>query len=142
MFRAKPRKLTLAKDKFIMYFSLLIFFGAGLGGVSRYWVSNGIYSLLGRGFPYGTLFVNASGSFLMGLFFVLIMDRFTTNGSELRAFILIGFLGGYTTFSSFSIETWQLIENGAWVTAASNVFFSLLLCLCLTWLGILGGRQL
>ena len=125
-----------------MLFTLLIFLGAGFGGVSRYWASNGIYALFGRGFPYGTLFVNASGSFLIGLFFVLIMDRFNNSGAELRALLIIGFLGGYTTFSSFSIETWQLIENGAWITASTNVFLNVFLSLSLTWLGILGGRLL
>ena len=125
-----------------MLFTILIFLGSGFGGVSRYWSSNAVYALFGRGFPYGTLFVNACGSFLMGLFFVLIMDRFNNSGAELRALLMIGFLGGYTTFSSFSIETWQLIENGAWITAATNVFLNMFLSLSLTWLGILGGRLL
>ena len=122
--------------------TLLIFLGAGLGGISRFWISNGIYWLLGRQFPYGTLVVNASGSFLMGLLYVLILERFDGLAPQLRSLCLIGFLGGYTTFSSFSIETLNLFESGAWVSAFMNVLLSVTLCLGLTWLGIIGGRQL
>lgn len=122
--------------------ALLIFFGAGIGGVFRYWISSGVYWLMGRQFPYGTLVVNASGCFLMGLLFAFILERFDGIGPQLRALLFIGFLGGYTTFSSFSIETLNLFESGAWVSAAFNIFLSVTLCLALTWLGILGGRQL
>ena len=106
--------------------TLLIFFGAGTGGVFRYWISNGIYWLLGRQFPYGTLVVNATGSFLMGFLFALILERFDGIGPQLRALLLIGFLGGYTTFSSFSIETLNLFENGAWISAILNIFISIM----------------
>jgi CrcB protein len=122
--------------------TLLIFFGAGFGGVFRYWVSNGVYWFLGRQFPYGTLVVNASGSFLMGLLFSLILERFDGIGPQLRSLLLIGFLGGYTTFSSFSIETLNLFESGAWIGATLNIFFSVALCIALTWLGVLVERQL
>ena len=77
--------------------TLLIFLGSGLGGVLRYWTSHGIYFLLGRQFPYGTLIINVSGSFLMGLLFALILDRFIEIAPQLRALLLIGVLGGYTT---------------------------------------------
>lgn len=122
--------------------SLLIFLGAGLGGVCRYWLSNGIYWLVGRQFPYGTLFVNVTGSFLMGLLFVLLMERFDGIGPQLRSLLLIGFLGGYTTFSSFSVETLTLFENGAWLGGCLNILLSIVLCISLAWLGIIGGRQL
>ena len=125
-----------------MMHSVLIFFGAGLGGLSRYWVSNGVYLVLGRDFPYGTLVVNATGSFLMGLLFVIIFERFGGIAPQLRSLLLIGFLGGYTTFSSFSIETFNLFESGAWLSASLNIVFSVALCIALTWVGILGGRQL
>ncbi len=120
----------------------LIFFGAGFGGLLRYWVSNGVYGLLGRHFPYGTLVVNVSGCFLMGLLFVLVIDRFSNMGPQLRSLLLIGFLGGYTTFSSFSIETVNLFENGATLSAILNIFLSLFLCIAATGLGVIGGRQL
>lgn len=120
----------------------LIFLGAGLGGVFRYWISNAVYWFLGRQFPYGTLFVNATGCFLMGLLFALILDRFNGVGPQLRALLLIGFLGGYTTFSSFSIETLNLFESGAWFNAGLNILLSLILCISLTWIGIISGRQL
>lgn len=122
--------------------TLLIFFGAGFGGVCRYWISNGTYWILGRQFPYGTLVVNASGSLLMGFLFTLFIDRLDGFAPQLRSLLLIGFLGGYTTFSSFSIETLNLFESGAWGAAIINIFFSVTLCLVLTWLGALGGRQL
>lgn len=122
--------------------TLLIFLGAGLGGVLRYWVSNWTHLLLGRQFPYGTLIVNISGCFLMGLLFVLILERFDDIGSELRAVLLIGLLGGYTTFSSFSIETINLFESGNWFSAIINIVLSAMLCVVAAWLGVLEGRNL
>jgi CrcB protein len=122
--------------------SLLIFIGAGLGGIFRYWISNGIYALTGKTFPYGTLIVNVSGCFFMGLLFVLIFDRLYGIGPQLRSLLLIGLLGGYTTFSSFSIETINLLENGAWVSAFMNIMLSFIFCMAATWLGVIGGRQL
>ncbi len=121
---------------------LLIFVGAGIGGVSRFFVSQFFYGILGRQFPYGTLIVNVSGCFLMGLFFVILLERFNDMASPLRSLLLIGLLGGYTTFSSFSIETLLLIENGSTLAAMLNIFLSLILCILATWLGIMGGRQL
>lgn len=118
-----------------------IFIGAGLGGVMRYWVTSAGYVLLGRQFPYGTLLVNVSGCFLMGLVFVLLMERFDGMAPALRALLLIGFLGGYTTFSSFSIETLNLIESGAPLTAFINILLSVILCLAATWIGVTVGRQ-
>jgi CrcB protein len=122
--------------------SLLIFVGAGCGGIFRYWISNVSYWLLGRQFPYGTLVVNVSGCFLMGILFVFLLERFNGFGPQLRSLLLIGFLGGYTTFSSFSIETLNLFENGALLSAIVNILLSVILCLAATWLGIIGGRQL
>jgi fluoride exporter len=121
---------------------LLIFVGAGCGGVLRYWISNISYWFLGRQFPYGTLIVNVSGCFLMGLLFILIVERLDGAGPQLRSLLLIGLLGGYTTFSSFSIETLNLFENGAPLAGIANILLSVILCLAAAWLGVIGGRQL
>ncbi len=120
----------------------LVFIGAGLGGVLRYGVSSGVYHLVNKNFPYGTLVVNISGSFLMGFLFVLTLERFQNIAPQLRAFLLIGFLGGYTTFSSFSIETINLIENASWFPASLNILLSTILCLIAAWLGVILGRNL
>lgn len=119
----------------------LIFTGCGLGGVSRYGVANGIYAFMGRDFPYGTLVVNVSGSLIMGILFALFTERVADMGPALRSFFLIGFLGGYTTFSSFSIETILLIENGNILSALLNILFSVTLCLGAAWIGFIVGRQ-
>ena len=121
--------------------TLWIFLGAGLGGVFRYWIANGTYYFLGRQFPYGTLVVNVSGCLLMGVLFVIISERFDTIAPQLRSFLLIGLLGGYTTFSTFSIETLNLFENGAWLSAGLNVVLNVSLCLLAVWIGVIGGRQ-
>jgi fluoride exporter len=122
--------------------TLLIFIGAGFGGVSRFLTSKGLASLLGQNFPYGTLAVNVLGSFIMGFLYVLILDRLHGIEDYLRPLILTGFLGGFTTFSSFSIETLVLFENGSYVSALANVLLNVVLCLLFVWLGVLGGRQL
>jgi len=120
---------------------LAVAIGGALGSVLRYWASTGVYGLFGRGFPYGTLVVNVTGCFAMGILFVLLVERMSDN-TVLRAGILIGVLGGYTTFSSFSIETFNLIEQGAVLKAAANMAASLLVCLGATWIGVILARQL
>lgn len=120
----------------------LIFIGAGFGGVLRYGVSTGIYNLFNKNYPYGTLVVNVSGSFLMGFLFVLLLERFQSIAPQLRALLLIGFLGGYTTFSSFSIETINLMENANWFPAIVNILLSTILCLMAAWTGVILGKTL
>ena len=119
---------------------IAIALGGAAGSVLRYWMSTGVYSLLGRSFPYGTLAVNVLGSLLMGVLFVLLVERFSGDGVW-RAAILVGVLGGFTTFSAFSIETFNLIEEGALPKALLNMGASLVLCVGATWLGVVLGRQ-
>jgi CrcB protein len=119
---------------------LAIAAGGAVGSVLRFWMSTWVHSFAGRSFPYGTLTVNVVGCLAMGFLFVLFVDRLSDN-AVLRAGILIGVLGGFTTFSSFSIETFNLIEQGAWFKAVVNMTGSLLLCVGATWVGVILGRQ-
>ena len=115
--------------------------GGALGAIMRFWVSGGIYAWLGRDFPYGTLSVNLIGSFFIGIAFILLTERLTFS-SEVRAFILIGFLGAFTTFSTFSLETLILLQEGLLIKAAGNVLLSVFLCIIATWSGIILARSL
>jgi len=115
--------------------------GGALGAVFRFGISSNIYRVFGRDFPYGTLTVNVLGSLLMGLFFALIFER-NVLSAEWRGVIMIGFLGAFTTFSTFSLETLSLLESGELTRAALNIFLSVALCLAATWLGLIIGRQL
>ncbi|MCF6355903.1 MAG: fluoride efflux transporter CrcB [Candidatus Polarisedimenticolaceae bacterium] len=120
---------------------LAIAVGGAIGAVMRYWVSTGVYDLLGRGFPYGTLVVNVVGSLLMGLLYVLLLERMALS-PELRAALLIGVLGAFTTFSTFSIETLNLIEQADFVKAGLNVLISVVACVGAAWVGLIIGRQM
>ncbi len=116
--------------------------GAGaVGALMRFWLAGWVYGLFGRDFPYGTLAVNVIGCLAMGISFVLLVERLGS-APEWRALVMIGFLGAFTTFSTFSLETLQLIEGGELGRALANVVASLILCLGATWIGILAGRQL
>lgn len=115
--------------------------GGAVGSLLRFLMSNWVHLVAGRSFPYGTLVVNVLGCLIMGFLFVLFIDRLTDN-PVLRAGILIGVLGGFTTFSSFSIETFNLIEQGSWAKAMVNMGASLMLCVGATWIGVILGRQL
>lgn len=115
--------------------------GGAVGSVLRFWMATGVHALVGRSFPYGTLAVNVLGCLLMGFLFVLFLERLS-NDAVLRAGILIGVLGGFTTFSSFSIETFNLIEQGEHLKAAMNMVASLVLCVAATWIGVILARQL
>lgn len=115
--------------------------GGAIGAVLRYWVSNSTYDLMGKEFPYGTLVVNVAGSLLMGFLAIWLLER-TFGGSTLRAFLLIGLLGSFTTFSAFSLETLNLMENGQLLSALSNALLSLVLCVLAAGLGVMLARQL
>lgn len=114
--------------------------GGALGALLRYGFSAGAHHLLGKGFPYGTLFVNVIGSLLIGVIYVLMVER-NELSEDWRAFLIIGLLGAFTTFSTFSFETINLIETGEMLKAGLNVVFSVLLCLGFCWLGMLLSRQ-
>lgn len=115
--------------------------GGAFGALFRFWVSTGVYSLMGRAFPYGTLAVNLLGSLLMGFLYVLLLDRMTAS-PEMRAALLVGFLGAFTTFSTFSIETLNLIEQADFMKAGLNMLISVFACVTACWIGVQLGRQL
>lgn len=115
-------------------------FGAA-GCVTRYWISGYMNRLMGQGgFPYGTLAVNLIGAFFIGLVMELGL-RSTMLSHGMKVALTIGFMGGLTTFSTFSMETFVLIEKGHFFTALLNVLVSVILCLFATWLGILAVRS-
>lgn len=121
--------------------TLAIAAGGALGAIMRFWVSNGVYALLGRGFPYGTLVVNVVGSLMMGILFILMLER-AVAAAELRGLLLVGFLGAFTTFSTFSIETLNLIEQTEYLKALANVLISVVACVGAAAIGVILARQL
>jgi fluoride exporter len=116
--------------------SLWIALGSALGGVLRYWCSGLIARWLGETFPWGTIVVNVVGSLLIGLIATLAgPDGRLLIGTTMRQFMMLGLLGGFTTFSSFSLQTLALAQNGEWLQAGTNIVGSVLLCLMGVWLG-------
>jgi CrcB protein len=127
-------------DDAVLQLSGWIFLGSGLGGVLRFLCSGLIARAFGETFPWGTLLVNVTGSFLIGLFAVVTgPDGRLLVGSMARQFVMIGIFGGYTTFSSFSLQTLNLARDGQWGLVAANIIMSLVLCLGGVWLGFAAG---
>ncbi len=110
-------------------------FGGLLGAVSRYGLSGFVHRLTGASFPWGTLIVNILGSLVIGFIYSLAEQRLVLS-STTRSFLGIGFLGAFTTFSSFSYETVMLLRQNEWLPAFGNVFLNVFLCLAAVWLGI------
>jgi crcB protein len=115
--------------------------GSAIGGVSRYLVGGVVQRITGGVFPTGTLLINITGSFLLGVILRYGVDTPTLT-PELRAMLTVGFCGGYTTFSTFSYETAALLEDGEWSRAALYVSLSVGLSLLATFLGFLAAREL
>ena len=104
------------------------------------WVAQGVYGLLGREFPYGILVVNVAGSVAMGAVYVVFFERYDIS-PEWREALVVGFLGAFTTFSTFSIDTLLLMQQGEHARAGMNIVLSVVLCLAGCWLGMAAARQ-
>ena len=118
---------------------VFVFLGGGLGAVCRYLATSFFAVRFGSAFPYGTLFVNVSGSFLMGVLMGLLPlfpfgDKYLPE--NLRLLLGVGFLGGFTTFSSFSMETMNLLQEPHTLSALANIFMSVALGITAAWAGI------
>ena len=120
---------------------IYILLGSGLGGLARYLVATGVQRLGGGSLPYGTLVVNVAGSLLIGalLRHALMAPAMS---AELRTFLVVGICGGFTTFSAFSAETFELLRTGSWGTAVAYALTSVVLCVAATAAGFaLAGSQ-
>ncbi|MCG8413713.1 MAG: fluoride efflux transporter CrcB [Pseudomonadales bacterium] len=115
---------------------LAIAIGGALGAVSRYWLSSSVQSITSSGFPMGTFTVNALGSFLIGLLFILFSERLQM-AETLRPLLIVGFLGAMTTFSTFSLDALLLFQEGNYNTALFYILSSVVVCLFAAYIGIL-----
>jgi len=117
--------------------------GSAVGGMGRYWCTNVVARHFGEYLPWGTIVVNVSGSLLLGILAALVTaDGRPLISEDARALLMIGLCGGYTTFSSFSIQTLNLARSGEWFWASANIVLSVLFCLVAVWLGYVGTRAL
>jgi CrcB protein len=115
--------------------------GGCLGSALRFWLGSYVGDRLGGRFPYGTFVVNISGSFLIGMVVTILAEK-TQWSPNWRYLIPIGFIGGYTTFSTFEYETFRLFQDGQMLAAALNVTLSVIVGFAGVWLGIVAGRAL
>jgi len=122
---------------------LWIALDSAIGGVTRYWLSGIVADRLGTVFPWNTLVVNITGSFVIGTVAAVAGAEGRVH-PNLRPFVvqflMMGICGGYTTFSSFSLQTLNLVQEGQWLYAGANIALSLALCLVAVWLGYLVGQ--
>lgn len=126
-----------------MLIYLWIGLGSALGGMARYWCSGFVAERYGETFPWGTIIVNVVGSFIIGFFATLTgPDGRLFVGGTVRQFVMVGICGGYTTFSSFSLQTLNLVRDGDWLRAGVNVVLSVVLCLAAVVVGHMAAAAL
>jgi fluoride exporter len=119
-----------------------VMIGSALGGAGRYWSSGFVARNFGETFPWGTVAVNVVGSFVIGFFATLSgPDGRFLIGTNARQFVMVGLCGGYTTFSSFSLQTLNLIRDDEWLLAVGNTGLSFALCMASVWLGHLAAAS-
>jgi CrcB protein len=110
--------------------------GGAIGTVGRYWLTGVVSRLIGETFPWGTFVINVTGSFIIGFFATLTgPDGRIFAPTDVRQFVMIGICGGYTTFSSFSLQTLNLMNDGEWLYAGANIVLSVVACLIAVWVG-------
>ena len=115
--------------------------GGAIGSVLRYLIQMQCIEWFGTKFPYGTIIVNTIGSLLIGFLSIALLERFYI-AVEFRIAIIVGLLGGFTTFSTFSLETLSLIQQGSYISAASNIVLSIVLCISACFIGVLLARAI
>lgn len=115
--------------------------GGFLGAIARFWVGGFISERMGTRFPYGTFVINITGSFLIGLTVTLLAERVHWSANW-RYLIPVGFIGAYTTFSTFELETFQSMRDGELLFAFLNIFLSVLIGFIAVWLGVVTGRTM
>ncbi|MDT8375947.1 MAG: fluoride efflux transporter CrcB [Mariprofundaceae bacterium] len=115
--------------------------GGAFGAVMRWLMAGAVQRWAGTAFPWGTFAVNALGSFLLGFLFVWLIERSTAT-ELVRLALTVGLLGAFTTFSTYSLESIRLLQEGALGMAAANVMGQVVVCLVLTWLGIQLARAI
>ncbi len=120
---------------------ILISIGAIFGANVRYWIGDWAAQKFGTSFPYGTLIINLTGSFILGLFMTLISDRLFVD-PRLRLLFVVGFLGAYTTFSTYTYESFSLISKSQWLPGLLDLFGSTILGVIAVGLGVLIGKLL
>jgi CrcB protein len=134
--------MDVAFGETFMLAYLWVAIGGALGGVSRFWLSGLVAARFGETFPWGTLVINITGSFLIGIFAALATPEGRLDSQSrvfVTQFLMIGVCGGYTTFSAFSLRTLQLMQERQWLYAGANVILSVVLCMIAVWLGYLLG---
>jgi CrcB protein len=122
---------------------LLVAVGGALGSIARFWISGLIAERLHTLFPWNTMVVNATGSFIIGFIGVMAAPEGPMNSSArvfATQFLMVGICGGYTTFSSFSLATLTLMRDGEWLFAFGNIVLSVVLCMLGVWLGWMAGQ--
>ena len=120
---------------------LWVALGGALGSMARFGVAKAVTALTGPKFPWGTLLINIGGSFVIGWFGTLTGSRGTVSvPPDIRIFVMVGICGGFTTFSSFSLQTLELMQSGELLWAAGYILGSVVLCLLGVWLGTLLGQ--
>jgi fluoride exporter len=123
-----------------MLLYLWVAIGGGLGAAARFLVSGLVAGAIGETFPWGTLVINVTGSFVIGFFATLTGPNGRLYvGSTARQFVMTGICGGYTTFSSFSLQTLNLANDGEWLRAGANTVLSVALCLLAVWAGFVAA---
>ena len=120
---------------------IAIALGGSIGAMSRYWVTSTTYQWLGTDFSYGTILVNVLGSLVMGFLAVVLVERFNVS-DEIRLGIMVGFLGSFTTFSTFAMDTLHWFDSGAILKALAYVLVSVLFCVLGAWAGLITAKQL
>ena len=116
---------------------LWVALGGAIGMTARYWLATVVARAFGETFPWGTLIINVTGSFVIGFFAALTgPDGRVFASSTVRQFVMIGICGGYATFSSFSLQTLNLANDGEWFRAGANIGLSVALCLIAVWVGV------
>ena len=120
---------------------LFVAMGGAVGAMLRYGISSGIYTWFGRSFPYGTLAVNVLGSFAIGLLSILLIEKFDVP-HEVRLALVVGVLGALTTFSTFSWDTLDLMQQGMMQKAFINVLFNVVICIGAAWAGVQWAKSM